>query len=83
MPERWPRGFRRVPGDDWVGQRADTLGLTYDTVRDHGWYRNLDLTIERLGAHLRPGDVLLDYSGGTGILAQRLLRSCRTPTSGC
>ena len=73
MPERWPRGFRRVPDDDWVGQRADTLGLTYDTVRDHGWYRNLDLTVERLAARLRPGDVLLDYSGGTGILAQRLL----------
>ena len=69
----WPPGFRRVPDDDWIGQRADTLGLTYDTVRDHGWYRNLDLTIERLAARLRPGDLLLDYSGGTGILAQRLL----------
>ena len=69
----WPAGFRRVPDDDWIGLRADTLGLTYDTVRDHGWYRNLDPTIERLVTCLRPGDVLLDYSGGTGILAQRLL----------
>ena len=69
----WPAGFRRVPEDDWVGKRADTLARTYDTVQDHGWYRNLDPTVERLTAHLRPGDILLDYSGGTGILAQRLL----------
>ena len=73
MPAPWPPGFRRVPDDDWIGQRTDTLGRTYDTVRDHGWYRNLDPTVERLAAHLRPGDILLDYSGGTGILAQRLL----------
>jgi SAM-dependent methyltransferase len=73
MPAPWPPGFRRVPNDDWVGKRAETLGFMYDTVQDHGWYRNLDPTIDRLGALLRPGDVLLDYSGGTGILAQRLL----------
>jgi SAM-dependent methyltransferase len=69
----WPPGFPRAPDDDWVGKRADTLARTYDTVQDHGWYRNLDPTVERLAARLRPGDILLDYSGGTGILAQRLL----------
>ena len=48
MPAPWPPGFERVPGDDWVGQRTETLALTYDTVQDHGWYRNLDPTVERL-----------------------------------
>ena len=82
MPAPWPPGFRRVPNDDWVGKRAETLGLMYDTVQDHGWYRNLDLTVERLGAQLRPGDVLLDFSGGTGILAQRLLAELQDPDIG-
>ena len=70
----WPAGFRRVPDDDWVAQPPETLALTYDTVQDHGWYRNLDPTVERLAAKLSPGDILLDYSGGTGILAERLLQ---------
>ena len=70
----WPAGFQRVPDDDWVARPPETLALTYDTVQDHGWYRNLDPTIDRLAAKLRPSDVLLDYSGGTGILAERLLK---------
>ena len=73
MAAPWPAGFPRVPDDDWIGQRAETLALTYDTVQDHGWYRNLDPTVERLADELEAGDILLDYSGGTGILAERLL----------
>ena len=69
----WPDGFSRIPPDDWVGRAPEELARTYDTVREHGWYRNLDLTVETLGERLRDGDVLLDYSGGTGILAGRLL----------
>jgi len=69
----WPAGFERIPADDWVGRAPETLALKYDTVQDHGWYRNLDRTVRDLAAVLEPGDVLLDYSGGTGILAERLL----------
>ena len=69
----WPPGFRRIPPDDWVERPPETLALKYDTVQDHGWYRNLDPTVRDLAAALHPGDVLLDYSGGTGILAERLL----------
>jgi ubiquinone/menaquinone biosynthesis C-methylase UbiE len=69
----WPPGFRRVPDDDWVDRPPEQLALKYDTVQDHGWYRNLDPTVATLAPVLRDGDVLLDYSGGTGILAERLL----------
>jgi SAM-dependent methyltransferase len=69
----WPEGFPRVPGDDWVGRPPEELARKYDTVREHGWYRNLDLSVATLRDRLRAGDVLLDYSGGTGILAARLL----------
>ena len=82
MPGPWPPGFERVPDDDWVAKRAETLARTYDTVQDHGWYRNLDPTIEQLAERLRPGDILLDYSGGTGILAQRLLAELPSPDLG-
>ena len=70
---QWPEGFARVPDDDWVRRPPEELARTYDTVREHGWYRNLDPTVARLRARLRDGDLLLDYSGGTGILAERVL----------
>jgi SAM-dependent methyltransferase len=69
----WPDGFARIPDDDWVDRPPEELARTYDTVREHGWYRNLDFSVAALGERLGEGDVLLDYSGGTGILADRLL----------
>ena len=71
-PFSWPDGFARIPDEDWVEQPVDAFGLHYDTVENHGWYRNLDLTVEQLAEDLRDGDVLVDYSGGTGILLDRL-----------
>jgi ubiquinone/menaquinone biosynthesis C-methylase UbiE len=71
-PFRWPPGFERIPADDWVEQPVDAFGLSYDTVENHGWYRNLDLTVEQLARDLREGEILVDYSGGTGILLDRL-----------
>jgi SAM-dependent methyltransferase len=68
----WDEGFPRIPDDDWVDQPVDAFGLHYDTVENHGWYRNLDLTVEQLAADLAERDVLIDYSGGTGILLDRL-----------
>jgi ubiquinone/menaquinone biosynthesis C-methylase UbiE len=68
----WGEGFDRIPADDWVGAAVDAFGLHYDTVENHGWYQNLDLTVEQLAEDLRQGDVLIDYSGGTGILLDRL-----------
>ena len=64
--------FVRIPDEDWVGEPVDSFGLHYDTVENHGWYRNLDLTVEQLADELRDGHILIDYSGGTGILLDRL-----------
>jgi ubiquinone/menaquinone biosynthesis C-methylase UbiE len=71
-PFEWPAGFVRVPDEDWTRQPVDTFGLRYDTVENHGWYRNLDPTVEDLARYLTGGQVLVDYSGGTGILLDRL-----------
>jgi ubiquinone/menaquinone biosynthesis C-methylase UbiE len=69
---QWPPGFQRIPDEDWTRQPVDTFGLRYDTVENHGWYRNLDPTVEDLARHLEDGQLLIDYSGGTGILLDRL-----------
>jgi ubiquinone/menaquinone biosynthesis C-methylase UbiE len=71
-PFAWPAAFARVPDQDWVTQPVDPFGAQYDAVDNHGWYRNLDPTVEQLAAELREGDILVDYSGGTGILLDRL-----------
>jgi len=68
----WPSGVARVPDEPWVHEPVDTFGLAYDTVERHGWYRNLDWTVEQLASELRDGQILIDYSGGTGILLDRL-----------
>lgn len=72
MPFAWPPGFRRLPDDPWVTAPLETLAIKYDTVESHGWYRNLEPTVEDLAAFLRDGSILVDYSAGTGILVDRL-----------
>lgn len=62
----------RIPDEEWVSQPVDSFGLHYDTVENHGWYGNLDLTLEQLERDLADGEILIDYSGGTGILLDRL-----------
>jgi SAM-dependent methyltransferase len=68
----WPAGFERIPDEDWTNAPLSDSGLAYDHVNEHGWYSNLDRTVELLAAYLDDGDVLIDYSGGTGILVDRL-----------
>jgi SAM-dependent methyltransferase len=72
QPFRWPDGFEPMLEEDWTSREVDEAGIAYDHVDAHGWYRNLDLTVEELARTLRDGDLLLDYSGGTGILLDRL-----------
>ena len=73
MDFQWPDGFDRIPSEPWTEDELESLALNYDTVENHGWYSNLDQTVEQVGEYVRKGDVLIDYSGGTGILAKRLL----------
>lgn len=71
----WPVGFDRIPAGDWTALPIGALARKYDSVEHHGWYRNLEPTVDELRATLRDGDLLCDYSGGTGILADWLLRA--------
>src|SRR5580692_8486299 len=71
----WPGDFARIPDEEWTRQPVDEFGLSYDDVGSHGWYKNLEPTIAQVLATLEPGDLLVDYSSGTGILTRRLLDS--------
>ena len=68
----WPEGFERVPDEDWTRAPLSESGLAYDHVDEHGWYDNLNPSVTQLAGHLKDGDILVDYSGGTGILLDRL-----------
>jgi SAM-dependent methyltransferase len=68
----WPEGFVPIPDDAWTTQKIDATALAYDHVDEHGWYSNLDPSVEEIAAFLSDGDILMDYSGGTGILLDRL-----------
>ena len=81
MRAPWPAGFERIPHEeDWTRQPVDSLATKYDSVERHGWYDNLDPTVDEIRALLREGDLVVDYSGGTGILIGRLL--AKTPGRG-
>jgi SAM-dependent methyltransferase len=69
----WPPGFERAPEDEWLDEPLDELALRYDALKRTGWYANLDPTVEFLRANLGDREILVDYSGGTGILEERLL----------
>ncbi|MGZ6194077.1 MAG: hypothetical protein ACXWML_02480 [Candidatus Binataceae bacterium] len=68
----WPSGFDRIPDEDWTHQPVERFGLAYDKVERHGWYGNLDPIVDDLAANLKEDDIMVDYSGGTGILLDRL-----------
>lgn len=68
---KWPERFVAVPDEDWTRLEIDATALAYDHVDEHGWYSNLNPSVDELAAHLRDGDIMLDYSGGTGILLDR------------
>ena len=76
MSFKWPAGFPRIPGDDWASQPVAELAAKYDTVESHGWYENLDRTVEQLRDFSGEDRLVMDYSGGTGILEDRLFRAC-------
>src|ERR1041385_4754469 len=69
----WPAGFERIPAAPWASKPVDPFALAYDGLGRHGWYSNLDATVDTVAPWLEDGALVVDYSGGTGLLADRLL----------
>lgn len=73
MDFQWPNGFSPIPQEAWAEAELEELARKYDTVEEHGWYDNLNPSVDDILANQGKGTLLLDYSGGTGILTRRLL----------
>ena len=73
----WNFDFVRVPKEAWTELPLEDLAMKYDTVEEHGWYDNLIPTVQTILDTHSPEDLILDYSGGTGILVDRLVRDPR------
>lgn len=70
-----PESLVRIPTDDpWVQSPIEELARKYDTVESHGWYQNLEPTLDDLQAIVQDGDIVIDYSAGTGILVDQFLK---------
>ena len=71
----WPSGFERIPREEpWVSSPIDESARAYDEVQHHAWYQNLHPTLDSLAAVARAGDIVVDYSAGTGIFTEEFLR---------
>lgn len=77
----WPKGFKCTPSESWATEALEELAMKYDTVEEHGWYDNLDATVEQISNAYSSDALLLDYSGGTGILTDRIMREMKHPPS--
>ena len=73
----WPKNFKCIPDENWVNEPLQKLAKKYDTVEEHGWYDNLNITVSQLSKAFGPNDIIIDYSGGTGILTSRLMRAMK------
>jgi len=80
----WPNGFIRIPQDEsWVQSPIDELANKYDAVHLHGWYRNLEPILDALQDIVGEGDIVIDYSAGTGILTDQFLKRMPNLHAGC
>jgi len=79
MVVTWPEQFARLPlNDPWVTSPIDESARQYDAVANRGWYRNLEPTLDDLQVLVSDGDIVVDYSAGTGIFAEQFFQ--RNPT---
>jgi SAM-dependent methyltransferase len=69
----WGASFPPVPAQAWTAAPVDPFARAYDELQRHTWYSNLDPSVEEAQRWLRGGGRAIDYSGGTGILEERLL----------
>lgn len=79
MKPVWPAGYPRLPGEDWVDAPLDESAVNYDDTGTHGWNRNLEPIVAQTLSVLDENKRLLDYSSGTAILAERVLREVDYP----
>lgn len=76
----WPKGFERIPDEDWLKKPVDDSAIRYDKHGSNAFRKSWDPTIAQVLSVLDDKHVILDYSCGTGIFTERLFEYVQHPT---
>lgn len=67
--------MERVIDDSFLKSDVTEFALGYDKVKNHTWYDNLNYMVDLSKKYFNQDDFIMDYSCGTGIFCERLLKS--------
>ncbi len=64
----------KIIDDEFLKSNVTEFALGYDKVKNHTWYDNLDYLVKLANEYFGEDDLIMDYSCGTGIFCERLLK---------
>jgi SAM-dependent methyltransferase len=64
----------KINDDDFLKSDVTEFALGYDMVKNHTWYDNLNYLVKLSNDFFNEDDLIMDYSCGTGIFCERLLK---------
>lgn len=64
----------KIIDDEFLKSDVTEFALGYDKVKNHTWYDNLDYLVKLANEYFGEDDLIMDYSCGTGIFCERLLK---------
>ena len=67
--------MERIVDDSFLKSDVTEFALGYDKVKNHTWYDNLNYMVDLSKKYFNVDDFIMDYSCGTGIFCERLLKS--------
>ena len=65
----------KIIDESFLKSDVTEFALGYDRVKNHTWYDNLNYLVELSNEYFNDDDFIMDYSCGTGIFPERLLKS--------
>jgi ubiquinone/menaquinone biosynthesis C-methylase UbiE len=67
--------MEKIIDEAFLKSDVTEFALGYDKVKNHTWYDNLNYLVELSKTYFNEDDFIMDYSCGTGIFCERLLKS--------
>jgi ubiquinone/menaquinone biosynthesis C-methylase UbiE len=65
----------KIIDESFLKSDVTEFALGYDRVKNHTWYDNLNYLVDLSKKYFNDDDFIMDYSCGTGIFPERLLKS--------
>ena len=65
----------KIIDESFLKSDVTEFALGYDRVKNHTWYDNLNYLVDLSKEYFNDDDFIMDYSCGTGIFPERLLKS--------